>query len=205
MQPGAPSTIDQIPIPVSPPAKIAFGGRACCMVGYMGTKERGPDYWIEKLGLREHPEGGYYRRTYEARETVSEEALPGRFDGDRVLGTAIYYLLPRESPSRFHRIKSDELWHFYTGGPAVVYVISADGKRTDRFLGPDPDRGQCFQAVIPHGSWFAAEVLEGGFSLFGCTVSPGFAFEDLELGDGGVLLKQYPNHRRLIERLTPAG
>ncbi len=170
----------------------------------MGVKDRGPEYWIEQLGLEEHPEGGWYRRVYEAAERIPASALPARFGGDRPAASAIYYLLLRGRPSRLHRIRSDELWHFYTGGAARLCTISPRGERIDRLLGPDPEKRQTFQAVVPHGSWFAAEVLEGEFSLFGCTVAPGFEFEDLELADREELCARFPGHRELIERLTPA-
>ncbi len=160
------------------------------------------EYWIERLGLLEHPEGGYYRRTYESGDILSAEGLPERFGGERPVSTAIHYLLLRDKPSRLHRIRSDELWHFYAGGAAVVYTFAPGGQRRDLLLGPNPERGQHFQVTVPHGSWFAAEVLEGAYSLFGCTVSPGFDFNDLELAERAQLQEQFPEHRDLIERLT---
>ncbi len=164
--------------------------------------ERTAEFWIDWLKLERHPEGGYYRRAYQSEEYVPEECLPERFSGSRLLSTSIHYLLKRECVSRLHRIRSDELWHFYAGGSTVVHVLSQDGVRTNLLLGPDPRQGHRFQAVVPHGSWFAAEVIDGPYALFGCTVSPGFEFEDLELAERSRLTALYPRHRSLIERFT---
>ncbi len=161
------------------------------------------DYWIAALGLSEHPEGGYYRRVYQSEESIPAHALPGRFGGDtRLFASAIHYLIKAGRPSRLHRIKSDELWHFHTGSPVRLHLFSPDGKREDRWLGPDPHRGQVWQTAVPHGHWFAAEVPAGKFALCGCTVAPGFEFADLELADRERLKAAFPAHRALIEKLT---
>ena len=80
-------------------------------------------YWIEKLGLEAHPEGGYYRQTYKADLILAKESLPGQFTGARAASTAIYFLLEGENFSAFHRLRSDEMWHFYVGATVVVHVI----------------------------------------------------------------------------------
>jgi predicted cupin superfamily sugar epimerase len=163
------------------------------------------DAWIERLGLRPHPEGGYFRETYRAAETIAGPALPTRFGGPRAVATAIYFLMTRDAFSAFHRIRSDEIWHFYAGDPVVIAVLDADGTghlATER-LGCDPVRGEHPQVVIPGGAWFAAEVVSSGrFALMGCTVAPGFDFVDFELGNRADLLRSYPQHRRVIERLS---
>jgi len=162
-------------------------------------------YWIERLDLRPHPEGGYYRETYRAAETVAASALPARFDGARAFATAVYFLLTRDAFSAFHRIRSDELWHFYAGDAVTIAVLDADGSGTltTASLGRDPGRGESPQAAIPAGAWFAAEVAStGAFALVGCTVAPGFDFADFELGERATLLQRYPQHRGVIERLT---
>src|SRR6266404_9974186 len=76
-------------------------------------------YWIERLQLTPHPEGGYFRETYRSPELVAPDALPARFPGARAFSTAIYFLLPSNEVSRLHRLRSDELWHFYAGGRVV--------------------------------------------------------------------------------------
>ncbi len=164
-------------------------------------------FWIERLDLRPHPEGGYFRETYRASEQVAADALPARFEGARAFGTAIYFLLTRDAFSAFHRIRSDEIWHFYAGDPITLAILDADGKGrlATQSLGRDPARGEFPQAVIPAGAWFAAEVASAGrFALVGCTVAPGFDFADFELGERARLRDRYPQHRGVIERLTRA-
>ncbi len=162
-------------------------------------------FWIERLDLRPHPEGGYFRETYRAGETIAPPALPERFGGARAFSTAVYFLLTRDAFSAFHRIRSDELWHFYAGDAVTLVILDADGKGalTTASLGRDPVRGDSPQVVIPAGAWFAAEVAsQGEFALVGCTVAPGFDFADFELGERVQLVQRYPHHRGVIERLT---
>ena len=164
-------------------------------------------FWIERLDLRPHPEGGYFRETYRASESIAPGGLPDRFEGARPFATAIYFLLTRDAFSAFHRIRSDELWHFYAGAPVTIAVLDSDGKGqlATHALGRDPTRGESLQVVVPAGAWFAAEVASAGaYALVGCTVAPGFDFADFELGDRVRLLECYPQHRGVIERLTRA-
>ena len=164
-------------------------------------------FWIERLDLRPHPEGGYFRETYRASETIAAAGLPERFAGARPFATAIYFLLTTDAFSAFHRIRSDELWHFYAGGPVTLAILDADGKGqlATRSLGRDPARGESLQVVVPAGAWFAAEVAPtGAYALVGCTVAPGFDFADFELAARASLLERYPQHRGVIERLTRA-
>jgi len=140
-------------------------------------------FWIEHLELRPHPEGGYYRETYRAAERVAAAGLPARFSGPRAFSTAVYFLITRDAFSAFHRIRSDELWHFYAGATVTLATIDAAGTLVTASLGRDPTRGETLQVVVPAGTWFAAEVAEpGDFALVGCTVAPGFDFADFELG-----------------------
>jgi len=160
-------------------------------------------YWIDRLQLIPHPEGGYYRQTYRAELTVESAALPPEFGGSRAVATAIYFLLEGTDFSAFHRLRSDEMWHFYVGGTLVVHVIGEDGQHSEVLLGSDAEAGEAFQAVVKAGCWFASRVRDAGaFALVGCTVSPGFDFADFELGMRDELVRQYPQHRELIERLT---
>ena len=152
--------------------------------------------WIESLRLAKHPEGGYYRETYRSLTTVE---LPA-FAGARAVSTAIYFLLPADEVSALHRIRSDELWHVYAGQPLTIHVLTADGQYSTVALGPENP-----QALVAAGRWFGATV-ENEFALVGCTVAPGFDFRDFEMADRMTLLAAYPQHRRVIERLTkPAG
>jgi hypothetical protein len=162
-------------------------------------------YWIEKLALEPHPEGGFYRQTYRADLLLSKEALPSNFKGPRHAATAIYFLLDGENFSAFHRLRSDELWHFYLGASLIVHVIDPEGSYSRIHLGTDSEATEVLQAVVKAGCWFASEV--GGkdgkaFGLVGCTVAPGFDFEDFELANYEQLVQHYPQHREIIAKLT---
>lgn len=160
-------------------------------------------YWIDKLKMQPHPEGGYFKEVYRADEQYNGEYLPDRFGGDRSYGTSIYFLLIGEQVSKFHRIKSDEIWHFYEGSPVKIYRISLDGNKKEVVVGRDPDKGENLQTVIDKGDWFGAEVLDkNSYSLCGCTVAPGFHFEDFELADSSLLLRQFPQYTKIILKLT---
>ena len=166
-------------------------------------KNNNSRHWIEKLRLEPHPEGGYFRQTYRSDVMIAREALPPGFAGARAASTAIYFLLDGENFSAFHRLRSDEVWHFYAGSPLVVEVIEPAGSRSSILLGDDAGAGQVFQAVVPAGCWFASHVANWkGWALVGCTVAPGFDFEDFEMAKREELVRKFPRHRELIERLT---
>lgn len=155
---------------------------------------------IEQFGLLPHPEGGYYKETYRSPEPISKQALPDRFAGERYYSSAIYFLLEKGNFSAFHRIQSDECWHFYTGDTLWVHMIAPEGALTTIQLGHQP--GTVYQYVVPAGYWFASETAPGGsFSFVGCTVAPAFDFADFELADGNTLSQQFPQHSALIGRL----
>lgn len=160
-------------------------------------------YWIEKLGLERHPEGGYYRQTYKSDLILAKESLPAEFTGPRAASTVIYFLLDGENFSAFHRLRSDEVWHFYVGATLVVYVIDESGRYSEILLGSDPEAGEVLQAVVKAGCWFASRVRDGkSFALVGCTVAPGFEFADFEMARREALVLEHPRHRAVIERLT---
>ena len=164
---------------------------------------RSADYWIEKLALTPHPEGGYYREVYRATESVLKEALPERFEGPRSFSTSIFFILKSGQVSRLHRLKSDEIWHFYEGCPLIIHRIHPDGGYSEIKLGRDADAGQVFQAVVPAGTWFGATVSAAeGYALVGCTVGPGFDFADFELGRRDALLSRFPRLADQIKKLT---
>lgn len=162
-------------------------------------------YWIEQLQLQQHPEGGFYKETYRAAERIPQSGLPARFPADRTHATAIYFLLRAQDRSLFHRIKSDELWHYHAGSSLTIYVLQ-DGQCREYLLGSDIENGQSLQIVVPAGCWFGARVNPEpsgqGYVLSGCTVAPGFDFADFELADRAVLLKDFPHHHAIIEQLT---
>ncbi|GJM63192.1 cupin domain-containing protein [Persicobacter diffluens] len=155
---------------------------------------------IEKLDLQPHPEGGYYKELYRDEKTIE----PSGFDGKRNASTAIYYLLSGSDFSSFHRIKSDEGWHYYQGNTALlVYEITTEGTLKIHRMGQNLEKDQFF-SVIQAGSWFAScleNQSENQFALVGCTVAPGFDFQDFELANKTSLLEQFPEHEEIIQRL----
>ena len=133
---------------------------------------------------------------------IKKEALPTGFAGDRNCSTAIYFLLEQGNFSAFHRIKSDECWHFYAGQTLLIYVIDQEGKLEIIKLGNDILKGEVFQAVVPANSWFASEPAStSSYCFVGCTVSPGFDFADFELATKEELSKLYPTETEIINRL----
>jgi hypothetical protein len=159
--------------------------------------------WIKNLSLAPHPEGGNYRVTYASEIVIPHSALPAQFRGPRPVSTAIYFLLDAADFSAFHRIQSDELWHFYSGSALVIHVIDPSGGYSEIQLGKRVEAGEVFQAVVKAGSWFASRAKDPTtFALVGCTVAPGFNFEDFELAKRAELQHTYPQHSALIAQLT---
>ncbi|GGI46150.1 cupin [Paenibacillus marchantiophytorum] len=162
-----------------------------------------PEYWISKLELIAHPEGGYYKRSYQAEETVTDKELSVQFNGQRLLYTSIYFLLQSHDVSHFHRLKSDELWYFHAGSPLTIHVIHENGSYEEVKLGMNLDKGESLQYLVPKNSIFGSSVMEKDtFSLVGCMVAPGFDFQDFELFTQDELLAQYPQHQEIIKRLA---
>jgi uncharacterized protein len=158
--------------------------------------------WIQRLQLEPHPEGGWFRQTYRAPLTLPHAALSSHV-GDRAASTAIYFLLAGDQFSAFHRLRSDEVWHFYAGSELIVHVIGPDGTYSEILLGNDMQASQQFQAVVPSGCWFGSSLRHPGtYALVGCTVAPGFDFADFEMAKRAELIAHYPQHRAMIERLT---
>jgi predicted cupin superfamily sugar epimerase len=162
-------------------------------------------YWVEKYNLQPHPEGGFYSETYRAAEEIQAEALPVRFrSGVRSFSTGIYFLLEQGHFSAFHRIKSDEMWHFYAGEALDIFVLDQNTEELKVIrLGNDSEKGETFQAVVPAGNWFASRpAAQSSYALVGCTVSPGFDFRDFEMADRYSLVKEFPKYTNLINELT---
>ena len=158
-------------------------------------------YYIDHLQLKPHPEGGFYKESYRAAGSIKKECLP-EFNGDRSFSTAIYFLLEQGDFSAFHRIKSDEGWHFYEGGTLLVHMIEQNGNYSCTRLGRNIQEGEKLQFVVPAGAWFASEPGPSSFfALVGCTVAPGFDFADFEMAKKENLLKEFPEHKSLAERL----
>lgn len=161
--------------------------------------------YIHKLQLQPHPEGGHYRETY--RSELMLHTFPDK-DANTVprhVSTGIHFLLGKGEFSAFHKIRSDEMWHFYAGSTLEIFELRDSGELVCTRLGPDILQGELLQYVVPAKTWFASRVAAGGeFSLVGCTVAPGFHFDDFTLADRQDLLAAFPQHKRLIAELTRA-
>ncbi len=161
------------------------------------------DRLIKHFKLSPHPEGGFFSETYRASGLIPANVFKGSFDGNRSISTAIYFLLPKGEVSHFHRIKSDEIWHFYKGGPLTIVELCEKEAPKQTILGCDIDAGETPQYVVRAGTWFAAfPCSHSEFSFVGCTVAPGFDFFDFELGDEKALLKRFPGASAVIKKLT---
>ena len=157
---------------------------------------------VKKYEMLPHPEGGWYKETYRSSELINGNALPERFSEGRSFSTAIYFLMENGNFSGFHRIKSDECWHFYAGQTLLVYVINNAGNLDIIRLGNNIELGECFQYVVPANCWFASRPAnESEFSFVGCTVAPGFDFADFELAVADNLTLEYPQHKSIIDSL----
>jgi uncharacterized protein len=161
------------------------------------------DEIIRKLQLTPHPEGGFYRETYRSTDEIEQDDLGEEFNGRRSFSSCIYFLLTSETFSAFHRIKQDEIWHFYDGSPIMLHMISDKGVYSNAIIGRQLNKGQLPQFVIMARTWFAATVVnENDYSLLGCTVSPGFDFRDFALANRNDMLKDFPQHSEIITQLT---
>lgn len=157
--------------------------------------DQDPQYWIDHLKMQPHPEGGYYAETYRSEGKIKEL--------DRSYSTGIYFLLLEDKFSAFHRIRSDEMWHFYAGSSIEVLVLEKNGELKIHRLGNKPDQGESFQFVVPGGLWFASRMADKStYGLVGCTVAPGFDFQDFEMARRSALIEQFPQHTQVITELT---
>lgn len=158
---------------------------------------------VKELQLLPHPEGGYYKETYRSEGIISNSCLSSDFKGDRNMATGIYFLIEKGNFSALHKIKSDETWHFYYGDALEVIEINEQGELTFTKIGSNLSNGETFQYTVKANTWFGSRVSDNGnFSLVGCTVYPGFDFNDFELANKQDLINQFPQHQQLISELT---
>lgn len=150
-------------------------------------------YFIEKLGLQKHVEGGYFKQTFVSSEEV---------DGNRKLYSSIYFLLKKGEVSNFHVLTADEMWYFHGGSALTIYMIDEDGALIEKKLGLDIENGEEPQVLVPKGYIFGSSMNNDGFSLVGCMVAPQFTFEDFKLFKREELLSAYPKHKEIILKLT---
>jgi len=158
------------------------------------------------LGLKPHPiEGGYFRETYRSAAVVPAAVLPPSYAGaaERSIGTAIYYLLTPETFSELHRLPTEEVFHFYLGGPVRMWQLFPDGRARQVVLGPDILAGQEPQVVVPAGVWQGSYLETGAeYALLGATMAPGFDYADYVSGERARLIERYPQIADEIRRLT---
>ncbi|MEO9511317.1 MAG: cupin domain-containing protein [Flavobacteriaceae bacterium] len=159
--------------------------------------------FIERFNLSPHPEGGYFKESYRSSGEIAKTSLNAAYKTKRNYSTCIYFLLTSDTFSAFHRITQDEIWHFYSGSPIKIYIISEDGEYSEQIIGTNFAEGQVPQFVVPGNHWFAAKTIDpNSHSFVGCTVSPGFDFEDFDLPSQKELLEKFPKHEALIRKLT---
>ncbi|CAL9524095.1 hypothetical protein SUDANB105_03874 [Streptomyces sp. enrichment culture] len=155
-----------------------------------------PEALVAHYGLEPIPrEGGLFRRTW---------AGPERPDG-RPEGSAIIALLTQDDHSALHRLPADEIWHFYLGDPLELLLLAPDGGTRSVVLGADVLGGQHVQFTVPAGTWMGGRVAAGGsWTLFGCTMAPGFTYADYEHGESAELTARYPAQAaRIMELCRP--
>ena len=158
---------------------------------------RNAAYWKEQLKLESHPEGGSYANTFRKDKMIGTES------GDRPLYTSIYFLLTEGEVSKFHQLKSDEIWYYHDGAPLTVHMITADGTYTAAKLGLAIEQGEQPQLLVPAGTIFGSSMTgTGTYSLVGCMVSPGFDFEDFTLFSAEELIARFPQHEQIIRKMT---
>jgi predicted cupin superfamily sugar epimerase len=154
---------------------------------------------VTTLSLAPHPEGGFFRETFRA--PLRLEGLP--HGAPRSASTSIYFLLPAQTFSAWHRVAgSDEVWNHYAGDPLELHVLDPEGRHEQLVLGRDVGSGERPQHVVPAGNWQAGRPLGERYALCGCTVSPGFDFADFSMPSRAALLELFPAHRALVERFT---
>lgn len=153
-------------------------------------------FWIDKLNLQAHPEGGYYHERF---RSDSGNLLGEPYKGYRAFSTSIYFLMTQTRFSKFHRLKSDEIWYYHYGNDAIIHVIDYNGIYYNQHLGIGVNSEP--QIIINKGSWFAATPIFD-YTLLSCNVAPGFDFEDFELADRNILLNKYPELQEIIIQFT---
>lgn len=154
------------------------------------------NYWIQKLQLQVHPEGGYYKEILRSEDLINSEQ-----HNQKSLYTSIYYLLDSETKSFCHRLKSDEIWYYHSGAPVTLYLIDPKGNWSIKVCGPNENED--LSIIIPKNTWFGARVTQSdSFVLVSCMVSPGFDFNDFEMIDRNELIEMFPQHKDGIIQYT---
>lgn len=160
------------------------------------------EYFIEKLAMQPHQEGGYFKEIIASKQTIPMEDPTLKEDKTRKLWTSIYFLLRDGEVSNFHRLQSDEMWYYHAGSSLTIYMITPQGEFITKELGITIEQGEAPQVLVPKGTIFGSAMNKQGFSLVGCMVSPGFDFRDFELFKRDELLQKYPSYQDAIMKLT---
>lgn len=150
-------------------------------------------YYIEKLDMTPHVEGGYFKESVVSKDFFRE---------DKKLFSSIYFLLETGEVSNFHRLTSDEMWYYHDGQALTIYMITPDGDLITNQLGLDIEKGEIPQVLVPKGYIFGSSMNNDGFALVGCMVAPAFTFDDFELFEKKELLNMYPHLEDVIKKLT---
>ena len=161
---------------------------------------------IKYFNMQQVPqEGPWFTLTYSSADVLPQSALPARYDGSRAAGSAIIALITRSEFSAMHRLKTDEMWHYYGGDPLKMLVLHPDGHGEVVVLGPDVLGGQKLQYVVPQDSWQGSLPMGNTpdtYSIIGNTLAPAFSYSDFEMGYRGELQQRYPQYREMIAKLT---
>ncbi|GAA0785566.1 cupin domain-containing protein [Hathewaya limosa] len=155
-------------------------------------------YFIKKLDMIKHPEGGYYKESFTSNEVIDVNNGKAK----RKLWTSIYFLLQTGEVSHFHKLESDELWYYHGGSSLTIYMIDMEGNFITKKLGLNIDKGEQPQVLVPKGFIFGSAMNNKGYALVGCMVSPGFDFQDFKLYSRKELLELYPQYTDIIYKLT---
>ncbi len=158
---------------------------------------------ISKLDLTPHPEGGFFKETYRSEGFIKRDSLSEVYSGERNYSTCIYFVITSESFSAWHKIHQEEFWHFYLGSSITIHLISPEGEYSTVVLGNDIVNGEVPQYVVKGEWWFAVTVnKEKNYALTGCTVAPGFDFDDFILPSRKELIDIFPHLSKEITQLT---
>ena len=158
---------------------------------------------IDKFSMKPHPEGGYFGAGFRSPEFLRSESLPNRYGTPRNMYSSIYFMVTRDKHSRFHRLKTDEMWHYYAGDPMILHLISETGKYSQVILS-NTNGHEKFLTLVKRNTWMAASTRgeDKGYALVGCTLAPGFEYKDFELGDRQEMIEAYPDCKDVIEQFT---
>ncbi|SFD36610.1 cupin domain-containing protein [Clostridium uliginosum] len=160
------------------------------------------DYFVKNLNMIPHPEGGFYKESFVSRENISDRGLNVESEESRKLWSSIYFLLRDGEVSNFHRLKSDEMWYYHSGSSLTIYMINPEGELITEELGLNIEKGEKAQILVPKDYIFGSAMNNEGYALVGCMVFPGFEFKDFELFERDYLVEKYPNHKKVILKLT---